>query len=80
MDPKLTRPPSNFVKRSPIQSPVRFNRKAEAETEEESISMGGVEKVKGMKVSELKELAKSKGIKGYSKLKKSELIELLSRS
>ncbi|KAM7530477.1 hypothetical protein LguiB_033887 [Lonicera macranthoides] len=79
-DPKSTRPPSNFVKRSPIQSPVRFNRKAEPGTKEESISMVGVEKVEGMKVSELKELAKSRGIKGYSKLKKSELIELLTRS
>ncbi|KAL8460692.1 hypothetical protein ACS0TY_031493 [Phlomoides rotata] len=33
-----------------------------------------------MKLAELKEVAKSKGIKGYSKLKKSELVELLNRS
>jgi hypothetical protein len=30
-----------------------------------------------MKLTELKELAKSRGIKGYSKLKKGELLELL---
>lgn len=37
-------------------------------------------KLEEMKLVELKEFAKSKGIKGYSKLKKSELIELLIRS
>ncbi|GER24515.1 Rho termination factor [Striga asiatica] len=36
-----------------------------------------VEKFKEMKLAELKEVAKCKGIKGYSKLKKSELLELL---
>ncbi|EYU28105.1 hypothetical protein ABFS82_13G094600 [Erythranthe guttata] len=38
------------------------------------------EKFEDMKLSQLKEVAKSKGIKGYSKLKKSELVELLIRS
>lgn len=37
-------------------------------------------KLEEMKLTELKEVAKSKGIKGYSKLKKSELVELLIRS
>ncbi|KAL7129844.1 hypothetical protein ABFS83_13G094800 [Erythranthe nasuta] len=38
------------------------------------------EKFEDMKLAQLKEVAKSKGIKGYSKLKKSELVELLIRS
>lgn len=33
-----------------------------------------------MKLPQLKEVAKSKGIKGYSKLKKSELVELLIKT
>lgn len=33
-----------------------------------------------MKLPQLKEVAKSKGIKGYSKLKKSELLDLLIKS
>uniref|UniRef100_A0A3Q7F3B7 Rho termination factor-like N-terminal domain-containing protein n=2 Tax=Solanum lycopersicum TaxID=4081 RepID=A0A3Q7F3B7_SOLLC len=34
-------------------------------------------KIEEMKLPQLKELAKSRGLKGYSKLKKSELVELL---
>lgn len=37
-------------------------------------------KFEEMKLAELKEVAKSKGIRGYSKLKKSELVELLISS
>ncbi|KAI3456130.1 hypothetical protein Pfo_012793 [Paulownia fortunei] len=37
-------------------------------------------KFEEMKLPQLKEVAKSKGIRGYSKLKKSELVELLIRS
>lgn len=37
-------------------------------------------KLEEMKLPQLKEVAKTKGIKGYSKLKKSELIELLLKS
>ncbi|KAH6773602.1 hypothetical protein C2S52_003501 [Perilla frutescens var. hirtella] len=37
-------------------------------------------KLAEMKLPQLKEVAKSKGIKGYSKLKKSELVELLIKS
>lgn len=36
-----------------------------------------LKKLEDMKLTELKEIAKSKGIKGYSKLKKGELVELL---
>ncbi|KAL5732137.1 hypothetical protein ACHQM5_004790 [Ranunculus cassubicifolius] len=66
------RPPSNFVKKSPIP-PQSALREEVVEVASEEIE-AGFEK---MKVSELKELAKSRGIKGYSKLKKGELINLL---
>ncbi|XP_023542167.1 uncharacterized protein LOC111802132, partial [Cucurbita pepo subsp. pepo] len=61
---KLVRPPSNFVKRSPIPSPAGGN--------------GSHLTVENMKLRELKAVAKSRGIKGYSKLKKNELLELLT--
>ncbi|KAI3740143.1 hypothetical protein L2E82_30564 [Cichorium intybus] len=63
-DAKMSRPPSNFVKRSPIPT----------EKVQEEVKSEGLET---MKLAALKELAKSRGIKGYSKLKKGELIELL---
>ncbi|KAL4562231.1 hypothetical protein LXL04_034429 [Taraxacum kok-saghyz] len=66
VDAKMSRPPSNFVKRSPI--PFVENLEDEVKSEE------GLET---MKLVALKELAKSRGIKGYSKLKKAELIQLL---
>lgn len=64
-DAKISRPPSNFVKRSPIP----FVERVEDEVKSEGLET--------MKLGALKELAKSRGIKGYSKLKKSELIKLL---
>ncbi|KAK9706818.1 hypothetical protein RND81_07G153600 [Saponaria officinalis] len=76
----VTRPPSNFVKKSPIPSPTLSTsnggkaadgRDSSVETRNES------EKYGEMKLSELKVLAKERGIKGYSKFKKKELIELL---
>ena len=36
--------------------------------------------IETMKLAELKEVAKNKGLKGYSKLKKSEILELLRSS
>ncbi|OAY26366.1 SAP-like protein BP-73 [Manihot esculenta] len=71
----LTRPPSNFVKRSPIPSPSIPRGNAIETTDNNKMLM--LPKIEEMKLSELKELAKSRGLKGYSKLKKGELLELL---
>ncbi|KAL1555968.1 SAP-like protein BP-73 isoform X1 [Salvia divinorum] len=91
-----TRPPSSFTRRSPIrslsspreqvQSPAIAIPRRETElTNQTSQPIDAASdhqaiKLAEMKLPELKEVAKSKGIKGYSKLKKSELVELLSKS
>ncbi|KAK9267443.1 hypothetical protein L1049_009869 [Liquidambar formosana] len=80
LDFKLTRPPSNFVKRSPIPSPTTARRQVlELNSEASSAPAGSkvLVRIEEMKLLELKELAKSRGLRGYSKLKKSELLELL---
>ncbi|XP_074269830.1 uncharacterized protein LOC141592856 isoform X2 [Silene latifolia] len=74
---KLTRPPSNFVKKSPIPSPTPLRNNVADDTELSSEDRADPEKLDEMKLSELKGVAKVRGIKGYSKLKKSELLELL---
>lgn len=77
---QLTRPPSNFVKRSPIPLPSTPREKVNELNSENSSRPDSVEELprfEEMKLPELKELAKSRGIKGYSRLKKSELVELL---
>lgn len=71
LDSNLIRPLSKFVKRSPIPYPPSQRKISLAKPDP---------KIEGMKLVELKELAKSRGIKGYSKLKKSELVDLLLRS
>ncbi|KAJ8549452.1 hypothetical protein K7X08_033159 [Anisodus acutangulus] len=80
-DPRSARPPSSFVKRSPLQKP--FNSKEKVELKLETSPGNHVEKeavkIEEMKLPQLKELAKSRGLKGYSRLKKSELVELLIR-
>ncbi|KAK7245528.1 hypothetical protein RIF29_40374 [Crotalaria pallida] len=81
-DFKLTRPPSNFVKKSPITS-LSTPRGMSIEQNDDSLPaiMGDKqaqsERLEELKLAELKELAKSNGVKGYSKLKKGELIKIL---
>lgn len=53
------------------QHVLSHNKKEEKESTDEEKSL------EDLKVEELKELAKEKGIEGYSKLKKDELIDLL---
>ncbi|KAF9587731.1 hypothetical protein IFM89_004708 [Coptis chinensis] len=81
-DFKLTRPPSYFVKKSPIPRPSTLKGQAIDVANEDSLASSvrndpDSHKIEDMKLSELKELAKSRGMKGYSKLKKGELIALL---
>ncbi|XP_055806220.1 rho-N domain-containing protein 1, chloroplastic [Solanum dulcamara] len=81
LDPRSTRLRSSFVKRSPIQSPINSKEKVELKTEtsvDYHVESEAV-KIEEMKLPQLKELAKSRGLAGYSKLKKSELVELLTR-
>lgn len=81
-DVKALRPTSNFVKKSPIPPPPLKEYTTEV-VEEQKVSdistdaKHEFQKLREMKLGELKELAKTKGVKGYSKLKKAELVELL---
>ncbi|XP_031503761.1 SAP-like protein BP-73 [Nymphaea colorata] len=80
-DFRLSRPASNFIKKSPIPS-LKPNKEVEnvLDATEAKGDAEELQKIDEMKLAELKELAKSKGVKGYSKLKKSELVELLKNS
>ncbi|KAI4368124.1 hypothetical protein MLD38_016718 [Melastoma candidum] len=71
---EVPRLPSNFVKRSPIPFPSAPRGRANVPDEGNGF---GLQKLNGLKLDELKELAKSRGLKGYSKLKKMELVQLL---
>ncbi|XP_057764229.1 SAP-like protein BP-73 [Salvia miltiorrhiza] len=91
-----TRPPSSFTRRSPIPSlsspreqvqsgnetipatPTELTNEISESIDDDSDHQ--TMKLAEMKLPQLKEVAKSKGIKGYSKLKKSELVELLIKS
>lgn len=79
-DLQLTRPPSNFVKRSPIPFALSTRKDVEQKIEASAATAGEEvesQNLEDLKLSELKELAKTRGIKGYSKVRKSELVELL---
>ncbi|ESR62774.1 hypothetical protein CICLE_v10016384mg [Citrus x clementina] len=80
-DIKLSRLPSNFVKRSPIPSPSAPRDKRvlnyEPSASKESTKHLELPRVEELKLPQLKELAKARGIKGYSRMKKSELINKL---
>lgn len=92
--PRLsTRLPSRFTRRSPIGSLSSPREELPSENErtpatptpsiprdETDDSNGRAVNFAEMKLPQLKEVAKSKGIKGYSKLKKSELLDLLIKS
>ncbi|KAI3440026.1 Rho_N domain-containing protein [Psidium guajava] len=77
----LIRPPSNFVKKSPIPFPSAPRGKEEQWNEASAAiarnNDSTLRKIEEMKLQELKELAKSRGVRGYSRLKKKELVELL---
>lgn len=79
---KLSRPPSNFVKTSPVPFVTAPRGKETLLTSGVSpaaadMIMPHSHKLESMRLPQLKELAKSRGVKGYSNLKKKELIELL---
>lgn len=63
------------------EEPISLDDREEEEEEEEEGEVEVEEKseeLSSLKLSELRALAKSKGLKGYSKLKKSEIVELLT--
>ncbi|XP_019707330.2 uncharacterized protein [Elaeis guineensis] len=79
---KMSRPVTNFVKRSPIPPPSLTLESIQKVSEECLPVVAAEEKseiqtLDEMKLPELKELARKRGVKGYSKLKKGELLELL---
>ncbi|KAF7803290.1 SAP-like protein BP-73 [Senna tora] len=75
---KLTRLPSSFVRKSPIPSPSpSAPREVVLDLNDEDKQVQAERRLEKMKLTELKELAKSRKIKGYSKLKKGELIDIL---
>uniref|UniRef100_A0A1J3HSJ8 SAP-like protein BP-73 n=1 Tax=Noccaea caerulescens TaxID=107243 RepID=A0A1J3HSJ8_NOCCA len=81
----VARPRSNFAKRSPYRPPTtgpigklpitKSDKGLEEKDKEEKPPL-----IETMKLAELKQVAKKRGIKGYSKLKKSEILELLRSS
>lgn len=78
IDFRASRLPSSFFKRSPIPSLTKSKGNNPLEEKDETSTFGSTNILKEMKPAELKKLAKTRGIKGYSKLKKSELLALLS--
>lgn len=73
---------------SPVKTEVKEDKPAPAPVKETEVAAKKVEKVvpattvdfDAMKVSELRDLAKEKGLSGYSTLKKAELVDLLKQA
>ncbi|CAN6920124.1 unnamed protein product [Brassica oleracea] len=76
---QVARPPSSFAKRSPTR-PSAPGQRGKLPITKSSMEETEKEEIETMKLAELKEVAKNKGLKGYSKLKKSEILELLRSS
>lgn len=81
-DIRASRPQSNFFRKSPI-SPAPSKESVQKLAEDQVPQMDTdvsfeLQKLEETKLAELKELAKTKGVKGYSKLKKGGLVELLN--
>lgn len=77
----LTRPTSNFVRKSPIPSLVQESVDLKNRVDfKRTAAEAAVQELEKMKLSQLKEIAKCNGIKGYSRMKKAELIKLLSNT
>ncbi|CAI0475856.1 unnamed protein product [Linum tenue] len=70
---KTNRPPTNFMRRSPIPSTsaprVMDNELDDGNSATQEGDKLENQKLEQMKLAQLKELAKSRGVKGYSKLK-----------
>ncbi|KAK8956390.1 hypothetical protein KSP40_PGU022260 [Platanthera guangdongensis] len=72
------RPLSKFVRKSPIpMAPPPLKVRRSPEKGDRAVKELEMEKIDEMKLPELKEVARRKGIKGLSKLKKGELLQLL---
>lgn len=76
-----TRPTSNFVRKSPIPSLVQESVDLKNRVDfQRTAAEAAVQELEKMKLPQLKEIAKCNGIKGYSRMKKAELIKLLSNT
>ncbi|XP_073004713.1 uncharacterized protein [Typha latifolia] len=79
---KLSRPVSIFVKKSPIPPPP-LTQETSKDVPEEQLhaavpnEASELQELDNMKLPELKEVARTKGVKGYSRMKKGELLEVL---
>ncbi|CAH8345390.1 unnamed protein product [Eruca vesicaria subsp. sativa] len=82
---QVARPPSSFAKRSSTR-PSASDPRGKLPITKSSKALEDAEKeenpplIETMKLAELKEVAKNRGLKGYSKLKKSEILDLIRSS
>lgn len=81
----VARPRSSYARKSPYR-PSTTGPRGKLQITKSDKGFEETEKaekpplIETMKLAELKEVAKKRGIKGYSKLKKSEILELLRSS